>query len=460
MKDSLIAKWFAEFVKARTREWDKIYIFVDLHDTVLGSSYTGGDISRNFFDGALATLQALSARKDIVLVIYTSSKDDHVEQYKAMFEKLGIIFTYVNENPEQGNTHYADFSKKPYMNLILDDKAGFDPKKHWSLLLEAVKVTPLLTGPKKKFLVASTVMRTHSPDGPTVGHMQVVHEAFARGEMVIIFLACDRSFPSGRNVLPFWVRKKLFEEAITEAGYGDRQYEIFPLRNQRYNSVWTTEIEKQIASLIQKPDLANDDVCLIEGRDGFGKHYIPTGRFPVYGVEEIPDVNATDLRRRVLSHKSLNVTYAHGIIAAQLRQPKVLLFMQVRAIIKNAKGKIAIVRYASSDERKFRFPGGYMVPSKDTTFEEALTRKVTTKLETQLSGKPLKFLGDVAVPDWRHREAGIKTRAMIYEVDIEKSARVSPHYRGAQIAEVRYVTKSQLAKLIDEEEQDIIALIN
>jgi hypothetical protein len=458
-KDSLVVKLHAEFEKARKRNWDKIYIFVDLHDTVLGSSYTGTDISKNFFEGAITTLQAFSQRKDIVLVIYTSSKDDHIEQYREMFKMLGIHFMYVNENPEQGNTYYADFSKKPYMNLILDDKAGFEPKRQWKLLLKAIKEIPLLTGPKKQFLIASTVMRIQSPEGPHIGHMALITEMFDRGKRVIIFLACDRSFPSKKNPLSFEVRSKMLQEAIVAAGFGTRNYVVLPLRNQRYNNVWANELEKSIATILQKPDLACDEVALFHSRDGFGRHYIPTGRFPVYEVEEIPGVNATAIRERVLSHSSENVTYAQGLVAQQSRQPAVMLFMQVRAIIKNAAGKIAIVKYASSDERKYRFPSGYVVPKKDDNFEAALVRKITTKLEVAITGAPIKFLGDVEIPDWRHREAEIKTRGMIYEMQVDKLVGVSKEYRGAQIAEIKFVTRKQLAALIDDEEQAIIPLI-
>lgn len=458
-RDPLIAKLYAEFEKARKRNWDKIYIFVDLHDTVLESSYTGSDISKNFFEGAIATLQLFSKRKDMVLVIYTSSKDDHIDQYCALFKALDIHFMYVNENPEQGNTHYADFSKKPYMNLILDDKAGFEPKRHWKLLLRAAEEIPLLTGPKKEFLVASTVMRIQSPEGPHVGHMALIAEMFERSKRVIIFLACDRSFPSKKNPVPFEVRKDMLHEAILASKFSNRMYQILPLRNQRYNNVWANELEKSIATVLQKPDLACDDVALFHSRDGFGRHYIPTGRFPVYEVPEIPGVNATAIRERVLSHKSENVTYAQGLVAQQLRQPAVQLFMQVRAIIKNAAGKIAIVKYASSDERRYRFPGGYVVPKKDDNFEAALIRKITTKLDVAITKKSIRFLGDVEIPDWRHREAEIKTRGMIYEMKVDKLAGISKEYRGAQIKEIKFVTRKQLAALIDEEEQAIIPLV-
>ena len=455
--DSLITKLQFEFDKARKRGWKQIYLFVDLHDTVLEPSYHGGDISRKCFEGAIECLQEFSKRKDVILVLYTSSKEDHIEEYRKFFAQFGIHFTYVNENPDQENTAYADFAKKPYMNLILDDKAGFDPKTHWKLLLDAIREIPELTGPKPSFLVASTVMRIQSPEGPHVGHMQVIRELFESGKKVFIFLSCDRSFPSKKNPLSFELRKKLLEQAIIAEGYGDRHYEIIALRNRRYNDVWVSELEKAIATHLQKPDLGADQVALFHGRDGFGKHYIPTGKYPVFEVGEVKGVNATAIRERVLSHNAASGSRSEGAVDQQLRQPDALLFMQVRAVIKNPEGKIAIVKYASGDERKFRFLGGYVSPTKDVSFESGLSRKLSKKFGIT-SNDSVSYVGNVAIEDWRHVEAGFKTRGMVYEMQVTQLSDAYD-YRAMQIEEVRFVNREELTALIDDEEQAIISLI-
>ena len=62
----------------------------------------------------------------MALILYTCSYQEEVEQYLTMFRQEGINFEYVNENPEAKNTQYGCFDKKPYMNIILDDKAGFE----------------------------------------------------------------------------------------------------------------------------------------------------------------------------------------------------------------------------------------------------------------------------------------------------------------------------------------------
>jgi len=40
----------------------------------------------------------------------------------------------VNENPEVLNLKYGCYDKKPYFNVVFEDKAGFDPMTDWLLV--------------------------------------------------------------------------------------------------------------------------------------------------------------------------------------------------------------------------------------------------------------------------------------------------------------------------------------
>lgn len=51
---------------------------------------------------------------------------------------------YINSNPEVTDKHYADYSLKFYINLILDDKAGFLPEEDWRALKGYLKLKNLL----------------------------------------------------------------------------------------------------------------------------------------------------------------------------------------------------------------------------------------------------------------------------------------------------------------------------
>lgn len=112
------------------RGWDRMYILVDIHETVMYPTHNG-NMSTSFYAYSLATLIRLSRDPEVCLILWTCSSEDHCQQYNEIFRGHGIIFDYINANPEVTNTEYACFDKKLYANMILDDKAGFEPLVDW-----------------------------------------------------------------------------------------------------------------------------------------------------------------------------------------------------------------------------------------------------------------------------------------------------------------------------------------
>lgn len=117
-----------EFQKKTDRKWDKIYVLVDIHDTVIPSDYKSDGRLLTCYEHSLECLQLMSAREDVYLILWSSCTQETAKFYLDFFEKNNIIFGSFNDNPEESNTPYACFDKKPYFNVILDDKAGFEPE--------------------------------------------------------------------------------------------------------------------------------------------------------------------------------------------------------------------------------------------------------------------------------------------------------------------------------------------
>ena len=122
-----------EFQKAQSRNWDRIYVFVDLHETILVPNWNKNELVHEYYPGAKEFLQKLSVRADIVLVMWTCSHHNEICQYLRNFEADGIHFDYINENPEvktdySGENNYGCYDRKPYYNILLDDKSGFFPE--------------------------------------------------------------------------------------------------------------------------------------------------------------------------------------------------------------------------------------------------------------------------------------------------------------------------------------------
>ena len=123
------------FQTARRLGWEKTYWAFDVHETILKPNWDATQIPTEFYPDAKEALRILSERDDIVMYLYTCSHPRDTDQYIDFFRSEGIEFNYVNENPEIVNSDLGFYDKKPYFNVLLDDKAGFDPLIEWPSIL-------------------------------------------------------------------------------------------------------------------------------------------------------------------------------------------------------------------------------------------------------------------------------------------------------------------------------------
>lgn len=107
-----------------------IYIMVDVHNTILRPTFDKKE-TFEYFPYAKETLQLLSEKENIKLIMWTSSYDEKIQMYLQHFEENGIIFNFVNENKEYGNVSFACFDTKFYYDIGIDDKFGFDAEHDW-----------------------------------------------------------------------------------------------------------------------------------------------------------------------------------------------------------------------------------------------------------------------------------------------------------------------------------------
>jgi hypothetical protein len=122
------------------RKWDRIYVAVDWHDTMMPSTYSNDKYGQYLlYKDAMEVLQWMSNSANIRLILFTSSHGDQKGDFMHnVFHRYGISFDYHNGNPEVQNTDTGDFSEKFYYNVLLDDKAGFDPDVDWKDLRDHI----------------------------------------------------------------------------------------------------------------------------------------------------------------------------------------------------------------------------------------------------------------------------------------------------------------------------------
>lgn len=123
------------------RGWDRIYVAVDLHGTVLEPDYNSDGIPTKLYPYAAETLLEFSKRNDVRLIMYTCSYPEEIAEYLAFFRSYGINFDYVNKNPEvkTGTSKHGYYEEKFYYNVLFEDKCGFSGDTDWFEVLETIK---------------------------------------------------------------------------------------------------------------------------------------------------------------------------------------------------------------------------------------------------------------------------------------------------------------------------------
>ena len=116
----------------KERKWNEVYIFVDIHGTILKPDY--GGLAKEYYPFAKKTLQMLSKSNKIKLFMYTCSYPNEITEYVEFFKKDGIYFDAINKNPYVENTRGGYFQEKQYFNILLDDKANIVAEYDWYLL--------------------------------------------------------------------------------------------------------------------------------------------------------------------------------------------------------------------------------------------------------------------------------------------------------------------------------------
>lgn len=119
----------------------KMYWFFDIHGTILKPNYQYRNTPKDFYPYAEECLQYLSKINDITMVLYTCSHPHEIQEYVDLFAKSDIKFAFINENPDVKTepNGYGCYDKKPYMNVLFEDKAGFDPETEWKAVLDYMK---------------------------------------------------------------------------------------------------------------------------------------------------------------------------------------------------------------------------------------------------------------------------------------------------------------------------------
>lgn len=123
------------FEKRRDRNYDTTYWAIDIHDTIVPSTYTyPNTYNVTAYDHMLECLQLLSGMPDHKIILWSCTAKERSTELIDLLKTHDINIDFYNENPECESTDICDFNSKFYTDLIIEDKAGWNPYKDWSLL--------------------------------------------------------------------------------------------------------------------------------------------------------------------------------------------------------------------------------------------------------------------------------------------------------------------------------------
>lgn len=125
----------AAFKRMEERNWEKIYVLVDIHDTIFKACYHD-DENHEWFPFAKKALDLMSHAEQISLILWSSCYKEAINEYVKFFEDNGIFFDMVNINHETENTDLSCFDEKTYFNVGIDDKFGFDAENDWEIIYD------------------------------------------------------------------------------------------------------------------------------------------------------------------------------------------------------------------------------------------------------------------------------------------------------------------------------------
>ena len=117
------------FKRKKEKNWERIYVVVDIHDTILRACYENEE-TFDYYLYAREALQLMTNRDDICMILWSGCYDHFAEE--------GIRFDYANENPEVGKTSFQNFEVKLYFNVGIDDKFGFEAETDWVKVIEVL----------------------------------------------------------------------------------------------------------------------------------------------------------------------------------------------------------------------------------------------------------------------------------------------------------------------------------
>ena len=130
---NIVKSFDAALKRMKEHNWEKIYVLVDIHDTVFEACYHDKE-EHKWYPYAKKALDIMTHSQQISLILWSSTYNNVINEYLEYFKQNGIRLDFVNVNTETENTSLSCFDEKTYFNVGIDDKFGFEAETDWEII--------------------------------------------------------------------------------------------------------------------------------------------------------------------------------------------------------------------------------------------------------------------------------------------------------------------------------------
>jgi|SRR5688572_20314514 len=241
------------------------------------------------------------------------------------------------------------------------------------------------------------------------GHRALIDSVRAKHRRVLILLGSTPSVLVTRNnPLDYFTRAIMMREAYPDVI-------VLPIHDMPSDKDWSKSVDERIDEV-----LGVGTAILYGSRDAFIPHY--SGKYPTIELDTAKNVSGSEIRKAVSDEVRSNPEFRRGVIyAAHNRHHAIFATVDIAVVKREAgmyggkAGQIILGRKKNDPNGLWRFPGGFVDPSKDKSFDLAASREANEELGCGISAP--QYIGSMIVDDWRYRKEVDKIMTTVFICD-------------------------------------------
>jgi bifunctional NMN adenylyltransferase/nudix hydrolase len=236
------------------------------------------------------------------------------------------------------------------------------------------------------------------------GHRGLIDQVRAKHNKVLILLGSTPGvLVTRQNPLDYHTRALMIS-----ASYPDVM--VLPIHDMISDTDWSKAVDHRIEEVLDV-----GEAILYGSRDAFIPHY--SGKFKTVELDSSHKISATEMRTSVSDQVRRTADFRCGVIYAAHNRHMVTYPTVDVAIVKYEGEKpveLVLARKKSDPSGMWRFPGGFVDPTKDKNLELAAAREAQEEIGCGMS-EP-RYVGSTIVDDWRYRKDVDKIMTTLFHV--------------------------------------------